>query len=270
MIQLGEALSNGTDSAFDSEAWLDFTPPEEESNSPLVRHTYNGLIRQLILIPRLVRLVRSLKVDSGNIDSGMEALQLAEELYLISNNELIDKTVRPIVKWMPTKCASLSRYFSESMEFPAIDVFDTAIRYSYSRILINGLCQSLREIFPFSPILEKAPLEEEELRQAEVLAMSVQHAQSLNDPMPLGSFLLGQALLFSYGAWRRLEGTNRVVDDGERHKARFMKEWVRKRANEMISDWDGQEVDKERLETETTALEGGPLMPWMRREIIPL
>lgn len=233
-------------------------------------------MQQMVRIPRLTRLAREVRSDPYNIDLGMEALALAEKLYLSDLGTIVDGVVNSYSEWFPTLDEGLARYYPDSIEFSSLSVFETLIRYCFCRILILGLCRVLKEVVPFSPILDSASLAYEELRNASLIATSMQYAEKQKNPFPLGALLGILPLQVAFGTWWRVqrgdidENTAEVDRSWEKERASFMKEWCREKSNGMLRIWNGHEKSTSRLEVQIAALEGGPLMEWMKRRITPL
>lgn len=271
MAKFLEAILDGTDSAFDSPDWLYFPPPEYSTECTAFLVAYRVIMQQMIRIPRLVRLVRQLKQDPCNIDLGVDAVALAEKLFLSNIDPIVDGWLRDYCEWVPTEAPDLAYYFPQSLRLAKINIFETLTRYCSCRIVLAGLCRTLKEIFPFSPVLEMAPFAQDELRAASFLAMSTQYAEELVDPMPLGPWTMILPLQLSFGSWWRAQRDDGSVSHEEIEKASFMKEWSRQKSNEMLRIWNGLELSASRIEVEIVAVEeGGPLMSWMQRKVAPL
>lgn len=267
--QFIEVVFNGTDSAFDSPSSLFSTPPDSVEG-PYSAAACRAGIQLIIRLPKLIRLVRELRATPNDTKKIQDATTLAEELFMTRLEPIIDGETPDYGHWVPTEGPELANYYPESMAFHRVNGFETVTRYCYCRILVIGLCRALREMFSFSPDLDNAELDVEEIRSASMLVMSVQYAEKLVNPFPLGSLLMILPLQVAFGAWWRAIRDGADRDDGENHKARYMGEWCKEKSNEMLNIWKGQEMSTSKLEEQTGAMEGGPLMSWMTREIVPL
>lgn len=267
-----EAVVNGTDSAFDSPAWLYFPPPVLSTECPVYSTAYKVIMQQIVRIPRLIRLVRELRQDPNNVQKGVDAIALAEKLYLTRIDKIIDGAVHNYADRVPTRNIELGVYYPESFNFATVSVFETLTRYCYCRILIIGLCRTICSILPISAVLNAAPLQLEELHMAELIAMSTQYAEGLFDPFPLGALLIILPLQVAFGAWWRAQRDKDLLgeSDPEMEKVCFMKEWCKIKSNEMLLVWNGMQLESTMLEIQAGALEGGAIMDWMRRKITPL
>lgn len=267
--QFTEAVFNGTDSTFDSPSWLSptFSDSVEE---PYPAAACRVVIQLLIRLPRLIRLVRELRETSNDTQKIQDATALAEELFMTRIEPFINGETPDYCYWVPTEEPGLANHYPESMDFHKISGFEMVTRYSYCRILVIGLCRALREMFSFSLDLDNVELDVEEIHSASMLVMSAQYAEKLVNPFPLGSLLMILPLQVAFGAWWRAIRDDAGRDDEEHHKARYMREWCKEKSNEMLNIWKGREMSTSKLEEQTRAMEGGPLMSWMTREIVPL
>ncbi|KAH7116155.1 hypothetical protein B0J11DRAFT_584189 [Dendryphion nanum] len=259
-LEFSDSILQGRDCVFDSPDWLRLPTPDAKTETPEFTVLHRVITDQMIRIPKLVRLVRELRCDTYNINVGMTATALAEELFSGGVDTIVEDIIQQYVRWIPTKDADLQQFFPESMSFPAASVFESIMRYCYCRIVLIGVCHILREVFPFSLILDQAALGDNELRLASIMAESAQYAEQLVDPLPLGPMLLIQPLQIAFGAWWRTERDTRDSTPEQDHRFSSMKEWCKRKSNDLLRDCGEPEMSTRSLELRTAALEGGSMI----------
>ena len=65
----------------------------------------------MIRIPKLVRIVRELRCDPYNVNLGIVATNLAEELYSSGVDAVVDEVLCQYAQWKPTQDSSLDTFF---------------------------------------------------------------------------------------------------------------------------------------------------------------
>jgi hypothetical protein len=119
--QISEAVLGGCQSTFDSSEWLDL-PPDEKPDEEYEDFTCisKEIARQMIQLPRLIELVRQIRGNPSEVDTGIEALALAERLYCRYPDIVaprIDATLITRTAWVATLDEDLARYYPESLGF---------------------------------------------------------------------------------------------------------------------------------------------------------
>ena len=208
--------------------------------------------------------MRKARCSPDDLNAAQDALLLAERLYLSNLDIPMRRVLGEFALWVPTRNPQLATYFPESLHYTTFGIFEMAVRYWSCRILIIGLCRALgkmRLIFP--AVMPEELLDAEEVQGASLILMSTQFAENASIPLSLGTFLMGLPLQLAFGTWWRFTKRHETASA----KAQFLKAWCHEKSNEMVRAWRGEERTENRLEGQTSALEGGPLMSWMRMEV---
>ncbi|KAJ4301456.1 hypothetical protein N0V90_003548 [Kalmusia sp. IMI 367209] len=261
VYEIAGALWSGSQSTFDSQEWLSLPPPEDpDIECKDFTIASEEITRQMIQLPRLIALVRRVRQNPSDVIAGIDALEMAEHLYCSYSSTLapiIDAALIKRAEWVETLDEDLAEYCPKSLDFEWLNIFEGLVRYSYIRILVLGLCMTLRAVFPFSPVLDAARLEEEEDQYASLITASVQYAERLN-PYPLGPLVLWLPLQVAYGTWWRKQ-RDKGVEGWEHERAVFMKNWCFEKDNAFIKALNGDAVSEDKLQALYRAsVEGGP------------
>jgi hypothetical protein len=233
-----------------------------------------------VRMPRLIRLVREIEENPDHSHAASEASVLADKLYKTNLRKIILDLVTSSTKRNSTLDPGLHRYYPVSMDFDTICVFEALMRFCFCRIIVLGLCRTLEKHGLFTSERGTFTLAEEDLESAGLVAMSVQYAEQLLEPVPMGPLLSMLPLQVAFGSWRRLGRDAKEVSDHETDwresedssKAHFMMQWCRAKSDQMISIWAGEPMVDGALDRQADVLEGlgGSLGACASRRIFPL
>jgi hypothetical protein len=205
-----------------------------------------------------------LRQDPSKLSIATEALELAQELHSSKLEPLLEGT--DIIKLRPTISDDLVDIYPQSFEFTSVHRFEVVIRYLMTRIILTGLIQSLCKMSDITMIFNLSEIQDEEIKTANLIAMSNQYACSLGS---VGMLHILLPMQISFGAWHRLQKRERARgDDMEEYLldlATYMKAWSLRTMNKHSKVWGGSNHGAE-LEIKTEAFEGGPLWSWMARK----
>jgi hypothetical protein len=266
--QFNEAVSNGTDSAFDHQGWLHVPPPEYAKECLMHRTLYKVAMQLIVRLPRLIRLVREVRTNPFDTDAALKAVALADKLLRTDLHKIVTHLMNICTTFGPTEEEDLAHYFPKSIRFRTVCLLEGIIRYCCCRIVVIGLCRKLVEQGLLAPIYGTSTLAEQEIHCAGMIAMSSSWAVRLATPIPMGAFMMIYPLHVAFGSWCRAERDDTDRDGGER--ARFMMEWCRKKSNVMLHVWDGEQMSSDMLKAQMSVLEGGSLQNWSERRVFPM
>ncbi|KAH8879251.1 hypothetical protein GQ53DRAFT_756147 [Thozetella sp. PMI_491] len=236
------AIWAGRDSVFDSPAWLARYPlPGTGCNVLSADAVHDFYTISAVQIPRLVRLVRAARADPTNVAARADAIALASKLYTPTLDEWIDSHLKSgNIREVPTKIKG--NPLPTSYEFDSYMTYCHSLAYFDLRVTLCGLILSLCAIEPpmpnlYPPHLDPVKVAAEDIRGAEWIAMGAENAHQHVQRMPAPFDLMRQngRLSMSYGTWYRLEkrAGGEWSTDADAEKARMMRVWVRKMANEL-------------------------------------
>ena len=132
--QVSEAILGDKVSDFDSPEWFDFPPPELTSDRHNINSAPTVVMQNLVRIPRLMKLVRSLRRDPSNMEIAAEANHLAEAVYANDLEFWVSQTVASNI--VPTTSPDLSVLVPESLLFNSYQEFEILNRYWTTQIFL--------------------------------------------------------------------------------------------------------------------------------------
>lgn len=230
-------------------------------------HAFISVARQMVRIPRLMRLVRRLLQVPTDEDVRSEVIELVENLLLnrIEVETRISSILESAVHVHPTKSEEIAALVPQSFAFDSVEHLQLCLWDWLSRMLICGLLQSLNTLFPDSPLVDPGFLERDDIQAAECIAMSAQWTKGLDPRLSLVELRHLVPMQISFGAWHRLEKREAMTASAEWHRARKMKDWVFSNTQQTTQKWRCQLNDFQTLELKMEVFAGAPLPPWMGR-----
>lgn len=224
-----------------------------------------------VRIPRLIRLVRGVEENPANPDTASEASALASKLYETDVRKVILDLLTSSTKRVPTLDPGLQKYYPVSIYFDTICTFEALMRYCFCRIIVLGLCRTLERHALFASKHSTFTMNEEDDESAGLVAMSIQYAEQLLEPVAMGPLISMLPLQVVFGSWRRLGG-DATKESEDSSKTHFMMQWCRAKSDQMVGIWAGEHVADEGLDWQADILEGlaGSLGACKNRRIFPL
>ena len=216
-----------------------------------------------IKLPRLIRLVRQLSQDVGDKAVLIEAITLADDLFLPTLDDwLAECFERGLIKFFaepdtlppqPVHLPTAIQY--TQLEFSSCRLFLRYVAYHDLRVVVSGCIQMLNEVCCHS--LGQPPpfdsLTAEQVDQYSALQVASCAAYVLDDPsvMRLRQLQYNWPLAYSYSAWSRIEerimakADFRTIEDIQlASTATEMMYWIVDHVNKPGFNLAGQEVTK--------------------------
>lgn len=226
----------GESSGFDSPRWLKLLPQVSSVDGTEKQRLGKTTIELMVKLPRLIRLVRSVREYGQDAKATLHALDLAEEL-LPCENQTAETNVLRAVKVLPTKDPCNAAIAAYSLQFEDYHQYRAAVQYWTARLFVLRLCQVLSELTATS--FDSAALRAEQLRMAANIVMSWQYNSSLR---PFGPLNLLMRFFALWGVLMTIEDDFRGVAVAD------VRAWVllcfnadtgKKRRNRKKEDLDG-------------------------------
>ena len=245
-----QAMMVGKPSVFDRPEWLRIQHPHNLPHS-LQPHRRFHVVTKL---PRLTGLVRAFREDPTNDVLGAKAAKLAEELLNLDWG--VDDEWQPQPDLAPTLKDEDSKLVPVSFKWGEEDFAGVlALNWWWvNKIMLGGLCQTLRSCGAPLEWPSLADLYQEERRCALYICMSMDYFASI---APYACVMSLQFMQCAWGVFWRQKDFPTCVD------GYAMIEWLRRRGNEFLRHIVTAPVEMTGggLAFNTQRLMGGPILP---------
>lgn len=260
-MQVVISTLRGEYSKFDDASWL---VPLSESHAPSFQLVSMAVMVNFIQIPRLVNLVRLCHTRPAK---ATEAASLAKRLYQNNCQPWMDHILQNEINVSLTSSVRVLPFVQESYHFNSVHGFELVTRYFASRILLCGIIQTLGTIAPLASVFDISSVENEDLKVAKGVAMSVEYALNSNESLPFTALHIVKILKITFGAWQRLE--KRQARREECEFACGMKDWCLDVTNHILKMWNCPLETKHQLELLAGAMVGNTVPSFLVRRVDP-
>lgn len=227
------------------------------------------VMRDLIRVPRLVRLVRVCQSDKTCDAAFYEAVQLITALSHDDGAVYVRQVLDEGAVCTPTESTDTAWVAPNSWHFNSVSVFELVIRYYTCQILLSGATQTLCRVMPEAIIyVDLVTSQQRDEEAALSLAMCVEYGTSLDPTLPLASWRLFVPLEMACGTWHRLSGRQLHGSDAQL-RTNQIKTWFLEFSNSIGREWKLCELTLWQIELAAEAVAGGPFPEFMRSRMDP-
>ena len=214
-------VAKGVPSPFESKRWLE-CETSFSGDSPEVAKLTKLYTHILIRLPRLIALVRRLRVGDTNSSVESQAARIAMKCVELKDCEAESQLLHHI-NVRRTTDPDTARVTSTSLYFNKAAHFSTAIFYWHARILTNNLCLKLLETNALPPkALDRDKLVAESRRMAQNIIMSWEYISKT------GGFAIWTLRVGLIAVWSVTPLMERLND---RPTVATARQWLRQRYN---------------------------------------
>ena len=173
--------------------------------SPLVT-ALTWITDNLYKMPRLAVMVRNLREQPGNDILVQEILALLQSMSSRLPTQCMDELIDAETK----RYATSDRLLTTMIDYPTHEFFATTVLYYLYRLGICGITLRLFDTVDLLGLIhvrkcfDRAAIETEEIRVAELLAMSTEYAFRPAQGIPFKPLNILTPITMSYGPWKRL------------------------------------------------------------------
>ena len=261
--QVLESLLRGSDSCFDKfDALMLPTKTSDRTND-----AFRALQDLYVRVPRLARLVRSIQEHDGAqfVDKTYgQAYELAEEIYISSNNSFIKEVLSEESIISTTTCTLMPPIDDiQSFDFKTGAAFVLAAKYYTYRILLCSILLTLCSLEQGKGRFDEGEIRAQDISVARAVAMCVEYALGGRLSHPLIAMRLFLPVQMAFGTWYRVQKAERnreLFATPEYETAVRMKRWCLGITRELDHIWGNIPTDQMQLERLCEMFAGGPLL----------
>jgi hypothetical protein len=274
----------GRTSVFDNDFYLDASSPTAiPADAPAAFRASVVIMHILIQLPRLVCLLRYLRVHPNDTEMLAKAISLAETLWTLDPYKDIDQVIQSSTTVILTPPApQIADIVPDSLHFDSIDSAILISRYWMLMLSLCGVTENLHLQFPnhtaASSIPDLITVQRRDIANAIYLARCAQYGHYTSPELPILPLRLHTTVQLSMGPWRRLHLRLRRAQDtlnnaqvvqedvglaAQIDRAIRMENWIVDECSRMHTVWDIGQIPLEFLQAAADNMAGGPIPHWL-------
>ena len=148
-----------------------------------------------------------------------------------------------------------------NLDFDGAQVFNLALGYYFSQIIICSLMQRLEEVHVGHTLMLDIPAARaRDVAAATSLAMCVEYALKPTPSRPFTALAVLAPIQLSIGSWVRLQNRQASAGTAEYSRAAKMVRWTSEKAHYMVEMWQSAPASVERITLISDMFSGGPFV----------
>jgi len=213
----------------------------------------------MVRLPRLLSLIRELRLCPSDPSISMAAAELAQSLYHSKLDHLLENLISTHSFTVATKSQVLPILIHGSLKFTSPLAFEIITHYWVYRMILLNLIYCSANSGPYLVIFDPILITAEEEKIATSIAMAEDYAVETEHPLH-AAFCLTLPLLLSFGVWHRYEQRENAECERILNRGTIMKNWSLERANVILGAWRMKGQSIQEMELKSGCFEGGTLL----------